>query len=223
MELTLDAVNTTVTSTGDLTAPSLTASDGTNQINLTPQGLIAPPNATISIADAFEAFKIEGDGNTGNVDMNGNDVTINATGDINLNPSGDIKANGSIVHSSDRRLKKDIEQMQYGLEEILAMKPVMYNWINRANNHKSFGLIAQDLEEVIKEVVRTADDQIGTKAVDYTSLISVPIKALQEQQEIIVIEKSKVEILESRVSEMDTLRTELNSIKDYLGFKAKRQ
>ncbi|MFD2823801.1 tail fiber domain-containing protein [Lacinutrix iliipiscaria] len=108
-------------------------------------------------------------------------------GDIfTIEGDGDIKVNGSVVHSSDRRLKNDIETIPYGLDAVLQLQPKAYHWKAKPDQeNKSLGLIAQEVQTVIKGIVHTADDENKTLSVSYTELIPVLIKAIQEQQEII--------------------------------------
>ena len=54
---------------------------------------------------------------------------------------------------SDRRLKENISYFDSGLAKILQLKPATFDFINGENNQKGF--IAQDVEAVIPEVVRT--------------------------------------------------------------------
>ena len=98
---------------------------------------------------------------------------------------GNVYVGGTLTHSSDRRLKKDITPLSYGLETILQLNPVTYNWINRTQDHKSLGLIAQEVQPIVGEIVHADDDEAKTLSVSYTELIPVLIKAIQEQQEMI--------------------------------------
>ncbi|MFL0354735.1 tail fiber domain-containing protein [Xanthomarina sp. GH4-25] len=110
-----------------------------------------------------------------------------AAGDImSILGNGNVLVNGSVVHSSDIRLKNNIESIPYGLDQVLQLQPKAYNWIAKPDQeNKSLGLIAQDVQSVIKEIVHTADDENKTLSVSYTELIPVLIKAIQEQQEVI--------------------------------------
>jgi hypothetical protein len=126
------------------------------------------------------------------------------------NSGGDVYFGGASVHSSDRRLKQDIENVTYGLNEILLLQPKAYNWKNREQKNKSLGLIAQDVQSVIKEIVHIGEDENKTLSLSYTELIPVLIKAIQEQQEIIEEQESK---LKSLTSELDE-NMKAQSIKD---------
>jgi len=102
--------------------------------------------------------------------------------------NGDVTAAGSITAvsfptSSDRRLKENIKSTKYGLDEVLKLEPVDYNF--KSNGLEQIGFIAQDVRSLIPEVVtgKEGDIQKGeTLGITYTSLIPVLTKAIQEQQ-----------------------------------------
>lgn len=119
---------------------------------------------------------------------------------MSLTGDGDVFVNGSLVHSSDRRLKRNIETLEYGIAEILKINPVQYQWKNKEDKpHKSLGVIAQEIQEIIPNVVQIGDDNNQTLSVSYTELIPVLIKAIQEQQEIIDSQNEKYASLEKMV------------------------
>jgi hypothetical protein len=91
---------------------------------------------------------------------------------------GDVSVGGSVVHSSDRRLKKDITELPYGLKEVLKLQPKSYYWKNRAQEQKSLGLIVQDVQSIIGEVVTVQDDKDKTLGISYTELIPVLINTI---------------------------------------------
>lgn len=103
-----------------------------------------------------------------------------------------IWPDGTYYRLSDRRQKENIEDIAYGLESLSKLRPVSHTWIGSTNVKKSLGFIAQEVEEVIDEVVNTSmDGDREIKALDYNGLIPVLIKAVQELSE-------KVKILENR-------------------------
>ena len=111
---------------------------------------------------------------------------------------GNVNVGAAVVHTSDRRLKKDIETIPYGLQEILKLKPVTYHWKNKSQKHKSLGLIAQEVKPVIKELVSSDNDTNKMLGVSYTELIPVLIKAIQEQQTTIEKLVQRITSLERR-------------------------
>ncbi|MEM5564286.1 tail fiber domain-containing protein [Psychroserpens sp. AS72] len=104
-----------------------------------------------------------------------------------------IYATNGTINTSDRREKKNIKNLDYGLKEILRMQPVSFNWKNDNNPDIKLGLIAQDLLELIPEVVKThtwekdeGSDKLTKKELDrlgvyYSDLIPVLINAIKEQ------------------------------------------
>jgi len=126
-----------------------------------------------------------------------------------VDESGNVFANGYNINSSDRRLKKDIEDLSYGLKEILQLQPKAYNWKNRIQDYKSLGLIAQEVQPLIKEIVTARDDQAKTLGIRYTELIPILINAIKEQQtqiETLKTEnKSKDSVLVQVLKRLETL------------------
>jgi hypothetical protein len=89
--------------------------------------------------------------------------------------------------SSDRRLKKDIQPLPdaYGLDAVLRMKPVTFNWRNpKAPQTQQIGFIAQDMQQAIPEVVtRTAPTAYapdGELGIEYAALVVPLVKSVQE-------------------------------------------
>jgi hypothetical protein len=89
-------------------------------------------------------------------------------------------ANGTI-QTSDLRTKKNIVNMQYGLKEVMMMRPVTYEWLNETNGKRKSGLVAQEVKRLVPEVV-SGDETKETLGMNYAELVPVLIKAIQEQQ-----------------------------------------
>lgn len=109
---------------------------------------------------------------------------------------GNVYVDGSLAHSSDIRLKKDIEDLPYGLTEILQLDPKIYGWKDGRNaGSMSLGLIAQAVQTIIPEIVHEGADSEKTLSLSYTELLPVLIKAVQELK-----------------AENDSLKSELKSL-----------
>ncbi len=126
---------------------------------------------------------------------------------------------GVWTNASDISKKYSINSLGYGLEEVLLMRPTSYKY--KTDDSESIGFIAQEMEEVIPEVVSGEE---GEKGIAYGLLTTVLVKAMQEQQEL--IEKQQEEInnlktnnegLQTKLSEMDKLKAEIENIKTMLG------
>jgi hypothetical protein len=139
-------------------------------------------------ADGEERMRILGTGQVG-IGM----TPLTTTG-ITLFVSGSVQANG-VTLTSDRRLKKNISGLKYGLKDVLKLEPVSYNWIDpKQTNEIQLGLIAQDAKKVIPEIV-TGDEDKEMLSVNYTELVPVLINAIKEQQQQIDDLKKQVEAL----------------------------
>ena len=87
-----------------------------------------------------------------------------------------------LFNGSDIRLKTNIETLNYGLKEIMQLRSIKYNWKSDSLSHKEIGLVAQEVKALIPEVVETARDSMQTLMMNYSALIPVLVKAIQEQQ-----------------------------------------
>jgi hypothetical protein len=144
---------------------------------------------TSNTVGAFEVNAVSSDGS-----INTAPFFINTAGSVGIgttSPSYLLQVNGSVGASSysnlsDARLKKDITPLAYGLTAVMKLRPVGFNWKDQDQKWKKrhqIGLIAQEVEMVVPEVVTTADDQMQTKSIAYGSLVPVLIQALQEEQQ----------------------------------------
>lgn len=88
--------------------------------------------------------------------------------------------------TSDIRLKTSIRQIDNPLEKILSIRGVNFEW--REGHRQSAGVIAQEVEKVLPELV----EGDKTKTVNYNGLIGVLVEAIKEQQKQIEELKKKV-------------------------------
>jgi hypothetical protein len=104
---------------------------------------------------------------------------------------------GNLARTSSIELKKDVIPITFGLNEILQIKPISFNWINtdKFGNENENGFIAEDVMSVIPNVV--SSDFHGL-FMDYTKLIPILTKAIQEQQTIIKVLEQRLLILENK-------------------------
>ena len=118
---------------------------------------------------------------------------ITVTGNINVSLDGVFTGNVSandFISTSDRRLKENIETLEDPFLVLNQLEPVSYNWT--LTGQKGFGLIAQEVEQVIPELVleidtntteKNSDNKI--KTVDYGKIVCVLIEAIKVQQVMI--------------------------------------
>jgi hypothetical protein len=104
--------------------------------------------------------------------------------------SGDFHAHQDVVAystsaASDKKFKENIKTIPYGLEEVLKMNPVEFDWKEKRNKAHDIGVIAQEIEKIIPEVVKESKELNSDetfKSVDYGKMVAVLIKAIQQQQ-----------------------------------------
>jgi hypothetical protein len=103
------------------------------------------------------------------------------------------------ISISDIREKENISTFENALDKIIKLNPVYFNFKNGDDKSKKIGLIAQEVEIVIPELIPpTIGDSI--KGVSYNTLSAVLVKAMQEQNEIIKNLKEEVNILKSKIN-----------------------
>jgi hypothetical protein len=101
-----------------------------------------------------------------------------------LDVTGDIRATGTMYAAhfdnvSDISLKTNIKPITNSLDIIKQLNPVSFNW--KDTDQKSFGLIAQEVEKILPELVKFQETD-NIKTVSYIQLISLLIDAVKEQQ-----------------------------------------
>lgn len=105
-----------------------------------------------------------------------------------LHVVGHAYASGDVISASDIRLKDEIEAINNAADIISSLEGKRYI----KDGKPSIGLIAQEVEGILPEVVHTADDKVGLKSVSYGNLVAVLIEAHKELTD-------RVDILEDEV------------------------
>ena len=75
--------------------------------------------------------------------------------------------------------KTKIKTIENGLDKTLLLRGIEYNDIRIEPERKRIGLIAQEVELIMPEVVRTGDD--GIKSIEYQNLVPLLIEAIKDQ------------------------------------------
>jgi hypothetical protein len=157
--------------------------------------------------------------------MFGGDVYPDNNAGRNLGASsyrwGTVFANNGTINTSDLRLKKDIQPTSYGLKEVVQMRPVSYLWKD-IEGGKKLGFIAQELQQLVPEVVSVGNDENKTLGVFYSDLIPVLTKAIQEQQQQIESLKTKNAYLENKTVEIESLKAKLEKLESYIYSETKK-
>jgi len=148
------------------------------------------------IAPGAAAIRVGSDGS------NGNGAT--------LSPAG------AWTNGSDSTKKYNVAEIEYGLNEILKLKPVHYKW--KGTNQQDFGFLAQEVKLVLPEIVFGEEGQM---TISYGQITSVLTKAVQEQQNEIETlraqisqQNDKIKRLEASLDQLQITKTEINELKE---------
>jgi len=106
----------------------------------------------------------------------GNAATRISTTKLFFNPSTGLLTSTDYNSSSDKRLKKGIKTITGALNAVDALRGVTFTW--KDSNTKAIGMIAQEVGEVLPDVVTTDDD--GYMGIKYTNVIGVLVEAIKE-------------------------------------------
>jgi|688.fasta_scaffold164745_1 hypothetical protein len=135
----------------------------------------------------------------GNLDVSGN---LNVSGDVdisgNLHVQGNIDCSGNVLATtfsmpSDYRIKENVTQLD---ETFIVDKLNPVTYLNKKSGKQDIGLIADELQEIYPELVNGEKDGEQLQSVNYTGLIPILIKEIQELKK-----------------EIKSVKTELNELK----------
>jgi hypothetical protein len=145
-----------------------------------------------------------------NSDRNPNQLVLSSNGNTLIGTSdaqnfklyveGSLYATSGPWGASDAKFKKNLLPIITPLDKVLNLNGLTYEWKTDEYKDKNFpdgrhyGVIAQEVEKVLPEVVKT--DSKGDKSVAYTEIIPVLIEAIKEQQK-------RIEQLEKNLTELN--------------------
>ena len=129
---------------------------------------------------------------------------------------------------SSRRWKTNIQTIESALDKVQQLRGVTYEW--KANGKHDIGLIAEEVGEIIPEVVEYEENGVDAKSVDYARLVAVLIEAVKEQQKMIEKlqdektsttaelkqTKQSLQNVEARLAEVDNLKMKMAQLEAYL-------
>lgn len=182
----------------NITVTAGTGMSGGGTVNL--GGSITLTNAGVTSIVAGTGISISG--STGAVTINAGQA-LGTTSDVQFKSlgvgtaasgtTGEIRATNNVTafYSSDKKFKENIQVIPDALNKVIAIGGKTFDWTNEyLQEHggedgffyrkQDFGVIAQDVQAVFPEAVRTKTD--GTLAVDYTKLSALAFAAIVELQ-----------------------------------------
>ena len=139
-----------------------------------------------------------------------------------------IFATNGTINTSDERMKKNIRDLDYGLDEVLSLRPVTYQWksdvigitpIASHEKKRNLVLLLKRFKNILPEIVQDkewlpiSEDRpeeyhlvpMETLGMSYTEMTPVLVKAIQEQQEMI-------ESLKTELKEVKALLSKWNQV-----------
>ncbi len=117
-------------------------------------------------------------------------LSVGASGD------GSVAIANSWTTYSDERLKEDISIIDNALDKISKIAGYFFYWKKGSDDSRQIGVIAQEVEEIFPEVVKTGSD--GIKSVDYPKLVAPmieAIKTLKDQNETLKADKESMRVV----------------------------
>ncbi len=118
----------------------------------------------------------------------------------------------TLVETSDAKYKENVAPLNNALDTINALEGVSFNW--KDSGRESIGFVAQDIEQVVPQLVHTATD--GSKAVEYSKLVAVLVEALKEQQKMIDAQTNELVNLRTQMTSVNELQARLGLLEELL-------
>ena len=118
--------------------------------------------------------------------------SANTAAIMTVDDAGDLTCAGNVGSSSDRRLKTDLDQIDRALDKVEMLTGYTYTFID--SGRRATGLIAQDVREVLPEVV--GEDDKGMLSVAYGSMAGLFVEAIKEMTGEVRALRKRVEQLE---------------------------
>jgi len=143
------------------------------------------------------------DPNQTNIRMTTN-LMIGADSDpaVALHVTGEGYFTGNITayYSSDISLKDNIRPIESAIFKVQQIRGVEFDWNEKSTELQQekghdVGLIAQEVEKVLPEIVQIRED--GIKAIQYEKVVPLLVEAIKEQQVTIENLTKRIELLEN--------------------------
>jgi hypothetical protein len=112
--------------------------------------------------------------------------------------TANMTINGTLTQYSDERLKQNVVTIDNALNKVNQLRGVYYNRTDINTEANQIGLIAQETESVVPEVVHTANDELGTKSISYGQLNALLVEAIKELKADNDSLRARIETLENQ-------------------------
>ncbi len=135
-----------------------------------------------------------------------------------------VWATDGSINTSDERDKSEIKDLDYGIKEIMKLRSAKFKWKDAEAKGDRLGLIAQELQKILPEVVRDweyrTNEETGAiekvpsarLAVAYSEIIPVLINGIKEQQVSIEAKQEAITELQLKYDQLDTQFEQLKDL-----------
>ncbi len=205
---TLD-VSGTFRVTGDVTFAS-TLTMGTSGTQYIRMGRF--PNSTTNTGEAWIGRASDRNTGTMTVQLGGNSASNRSFEVVDyawsvvlfsVSSGGTATASGDVIAYSDKRVKENISPILNPLQKVLGMKGVYYNRTDLDDKSRKIGFIAQDIKDILPEVV-TYNKEQDRYGVSYGNITALLIEAIKEQQTQIMSQQHIITDLQSRLTKLES-------------------
>ena len=181
----------TATTAGNITAYTIDQSVGTsnspsfNQVLATNNGngtnFKVGDDAWLGDVNAANTVRLKGiqDATAGYLTFGNQTTQLGLTNSTTLTWGAAFTATGDITAYSDRRVKENIKTIDNALAKVLCLRGVTYNRTDLDDKSEKIGVIAQEIQEILPQVVSEENDRYS---VAYGNITGVLIEAIKEQQ-----------------------------------------
>lgn len=115
----------------------------------------------------------------------------------------EIWAANGVIQTSDGRLKGNVSPLSYGMADLARLTPVFFAWKDGDPKARHLGLIAQEVREVLPELVHGGDDDAAVLGLNYGELVPVLINAVKELSSQVSDQALTIETLKGRLLELE--------------------
>ena len=163
--------------------------------------------------------------------------TGSSSGSYAVYANGSSYSTGTWYSGSDRRFKENIESIDGALSIIDQLNPTTYDFKQEGKfgelnfpEEKQYGFIAQEVEEVLPEIVRdvdaffneqdedkTNDYQEQYKGMNYTALVPILTQGIKEQQAMISDLEGTVEAQQAEIEALKAQNAKIETLLEGLG------
>lgn len=137
-------------------------------------------------------------------------VNIGMGGNVSLNVSGGLAVGSgasctTLTLTSSRRYKEDIQPIKNALGTVSKLQGVRYDWDAAHGGKPDIGFIAEDVANVVPELVTMEPDGKAAQGMDYSHLTALTVEAIKEQQKQIATLKAENAELKARLARVERL------------------